>query len=390
MQNVAILGSTGSVGESTLAVIRANPDKFRAYALVANQNISKIYNQCIEFKPALVCLVSRRAAVELRGMLKAKLPDCEVVAGLDSVEQIVASDGVDSVMAAIVGSQGLRSTVAAAKAGKKIMLANKESLVMSGDLLLDIVKKNKGKIIPTDSEHNAIFQVLPQGYNRVPRDHGLKKIVLTASGGPFLNMDKSTLKNVTPVEACKHPTWNMGKKISVDSATLMNKGLEIIEAYHLFNVNPDSIEVLIHPQSLVHSLVEYIDGSVLAQMGVPDMTIPIAHALGFPERVGHRVDSLNLSDVGALSFFEPDRSRFRCLDMAYRALAEGGSSSIYLNAANEVAVEAFLNQALTFTAIPDVVEKVLDKLPNQHIRSLDDVLEADRSARLLASRCCAR
>ncbi len=385
MQNVAILGSTGSVGESTLAVIRGNPDKFRAYALVANRNVQKIYQQCIEFKPEVVSLASHEAAIQLKSMLKKSLPGCRVHDGLESIEEIVASGGVDSVMAAIVGSQGLRSTVAAAKAGKKIMLANKESLVMSGDLLIDLVRKNKGKIIPTDSEHNAIFQALPQSYNRMPAEHGVKKIILTASGGPFLNMNKRMMKEITPAQACKHPTWDMGKKISVDSATLMNKGLEVIEAHHLFNINPDSIEVVIHPESVIHSIVEYVDGSMLAQMAVPNMTIPIAHALGFPERVNHRVNSLNLSEVGSLSFLEPDRSRFPCLDIAYQALAEGGSSTIYLNAANEVAVAAFLNQSLGFTAIPGIIEKVLDKLPNHRIDSLDDVFEADRSARVLAS-----
>ncbi len=385
MQNVAILGSTGSIGTSTLAVIKANADIFRAYALVADKDVDTIYQQCLEFKPAIACLASPDAALQLTRRLKKTLPGCTVLAGKDSIIKIASSEEVNSVMAAISGSDGLSSTLAAAAAGKKIMLANKESLVMAGNLLTQLVKKSKGLLLPTDSEHNAIFQVLPNKYMGNPEKHGVKKIILTASGGPFLHADQKYMEKVTPREACAHPTWKMGKKISVDSATLMNKGLEVIEAYYLFNILPQNIEVLVHPESIIHSLVEYVDGSTLAQLGSPDMKVPIAYSLGFPTRVENLSQNFSLSQVGSLSFFEPDSKRFPCLDIAYEALATGGSSPIYLNAANEIAVYGFLNKSLPFTAIYETVNNVLNKLPNNPINSLEDIFEADRMARNVAS-----
>lgn len=380
-QNVAILGSTGSVGISTLEVIRHNPSKFRAFALVANTNVEKMFEQCVEFKPEVVCLASEDAAKALSLKLENNRINCTVLTGLESIEDIVRSNSVDSVMAAIVGSAGLRSTLEAAKAGKKIMLANKESLVMAGDLLTNLVQKNKGLLLPIDSEHNAIFQVLPSNYRRDPKRHGIKKIILTASGGPFLHFHKNKLKTVNPTEACEHPTWKMGKKISVDSATMMNKGLEVIEASYLFNLSSEQIEVLIHPESIIHSLVEYIDGSTLAQLGTPDMKTPISYSLGFPERIKSFSPNLSLSEIGKLSFLEPDLDKFPCLALAYQALNSGGRSLIYLNAANEVAVAEFLNHSLDFTSISTIIEKVLNHLPNAPVENLDDILEADKMAR---------
>ena len=380
-QNVAILGSTGSVGISTLEVIRHNPSKFRAFALVANTNFEKMFEQCVEFKPEVACLASEDAAKALADKLENNRINCTVLTGLRSIEDIVRSKSVDSIMAAIVGSAGLRSTLEAAKAGKKIMLANKESLVMAGDLLTKLVQENKGLLLPIDSEHNAIFQVLPSTYKRDPKRYGIKKIILTASGGPFLHFHKNKLKTVNPMDACEHPTWKMGKKISVDSATMMNKGLEVIEASYLFNLSSEQIEVLIHPESIIHSLVEYIDGSTLAQLGTPDMKTPISYSLGFPERIKSFSPSLSLSEIGKLSFLEPDLDKFPCLALAYQALNSGGRSLIYLNAANEVAVGEFLNHSLDFTSISTIVEKVLNHLPNAPIENLDDILEADKMAR---------
>ena len=290
-------------------------------------------------------------------------------------------------MAGISGSQGLPSTIAAAQSGKRIMLANKESLVMAGALLISLVEKNNGLLLPTDSEHNAIFQSLPVHYRRDPSKHGVRKIILTASGGPFLNSESESLSAVTPEQACNHPRWKMGKKISVDSATLMNKGLEVIEAHHLFNVAPNNIEVVIHPESIVHSLVEYVDGSTLAQLGQPDMRIPIAYSLSFPNRTYNTSLGLSISDLGTLSFSKPDLKKFPCLKMAYQALSYGGSCPIYLNAANEEAVNSFLMGMLSFTSICEVIEDVLNKMINTPIDSLDDIMEAHRVARHCAQEC---
>ena len=385
MIGVAILGSTGSVGEATLDVIARHPDRFRVVALGAHRNAEKLADQCRRFSVPYAALADSGASARLEGELRARQVATRVIGGADPLVEIASLPEVHSVMAAIVGAAGLRSTFAAARAGKRLLLANKESLVMAGPLLMQCVRAAGATLLPIDSEHNAVFQCLPPNARSGEAPPGVKRILLTASGGPFLDTDHARLERVTPDEACAHPNWVMGRKISVDSATLMNKGLEFIEACLLFGVTPREVEVLIHRESIVHSLVEYVDGSVLAQLGAPDMRTPIAHALAWPERVASGVQSLDLVKVGNLRFEAPDLKRFPALALAQEAAREGGLRPASLNAANEVAVSAFLEGGLNFARIPAVIESVMANTEGGEIRDLDDVLAADAEARVRAS-----
>lgn len=381
MKRIAILGSTGSIGASTLAVVDRHRDRFEVVALSANRQVERMLDQCKVYRPRYVAMADSTAAVQLRHKIRDARIDCEVLSGDAGLQQIAAAAEVDAVMAAIVGAAGLPSTLAAARAGKQLLLANKEALVMAGGLLMDAVTASGAMLLPIDSEHNAIFQALPRGFDGNLRGAGVRKLWLTASGGPFLRTERKMLENVTPEQACAHPKWSMGRKISVDSATLMNKGLEVIEASFLFGAAAAQIEVVIHPQSIVHSLVEYVDGSVLAQLGNPDMRTPIAHALAYPERIDPGVQSLDLCAIASLQFERPDLERFPCLRLAYRALDAGGNAAIVLNAANEVAVASFLAGRLAFARIADVVEDVLARIAPGRVRTLEDVLAADAHAR---------
>ncbi len=385
MNGVAILGSTGSVGESTLDVVARHPDRFRVVALGAHRNVDRLAEQCARFAVPYAALADASAAPRLEQALRARGAATRVLAGAEAMSAIAVLPEVHSVMAAIVGAAGLPSTLAAARAGKRLLLANKESLVMAGPLLMQTVRASGATLLPIDSEHNAVFQCLPRDAVPGMAPPGVKRILLTASGGPFLDTDRDLLDAVTPDEACAHPNWVMGRKISVDSATLMNKGLEFIEACLLFGVAPTQVEVLIHRESIVHSLVEYVDGSVLAQLGAPDMRTPIAHALAWPERVASGVQSLDLVKVGNLRFEAPDLRRFPALALAQEAARAGGSRPASLNAANEVAVSAFLEGQLNFARIPAVIESVMATTSGGEIRDLDDVLAADAEARTRAA-----
>jgi len=404
MINVAILGSTGSIGTSTLDVIASQSERFRAWALTANSNVDRLYDQCIQFAPEIAVMVDDNSARELEQRLKSYAQNhpqtlqIRVLSGTKGLDEVAAHDQVDQVMAAIVGAAGLQSSLAAARAGKRILLANKESLVMSGDLFIQAVKENGATLLPIDSEHNAIFQSMPaklmddslsehQSTNSLP-SAGVEKILLTASGGPFLNKTLDELHNVTPDQACAHPTWEMGRKISVDSATMMNKGLEVIEASWLFNASADDIQVVIHPQSVIHSMVSYSDGSVLAQLGNPDMRTPIAHAMAWPDRMSSGVEQLDIFKVAQLNFEAPDFSRFACLRLAYEALRSGGTAPAILNAANEIAVDAFLGEKIAFTRIPEIVEQTLSQLDSQPADSIATILSADSEARRIARGLC--
>ena len=384
MKRLAILGSTGSIGANTLAVVDRHPDRFEVVALSADRQVDRLFEQCLRYRPRLAAMAQAPAAAQLRVKIRESGLNCEVLSGAKALEQIAAAPEVDAVMAAIVGSAGLPSTLAAARAGKQLLLANKEALVMAGSLLMEAVAQSAATLLPIDSEHNAIFQALPRDFDGSLDRSGVRKLWLTASGGPFLRTARELLDDVTPQQACAHPKWIMGRKISVDSATLMNKGLEVIEASFLFNARPAQIEVVIHPQSIVHSLVEYVDGSVLAQLGNPDMRTPIAHALAYPDRIDAGVQSLNLCAIGSLQFEQPDLERFPCLRLAYHALETGGSAPIVLNAANEVAVAGFLSGRLSFARIAGVVEEVLARVTSSRVRNLDDVLASDAQARLAA------
>jgi len=384
MQLLTILGSTGSIGTSTLDVVARHPDKYRIFALTAYRQVELLFKQCMQFKPDYAVLLEPDAVVKLRTMLRDAGSKTEILSGVDALEQVCVASEVDAVMAAIVGAAGLRPTLAAAKAGKKILLANKETLVMAGNVFMDAIKASGSALLPIDSEHNAIFQALPHDYNGDLKGSGVRRILLTASGGPFRNTPLSELKNVTPDQACAHPNWVMGRKISVDSASMMNKGLEVIEAHWLFNASADDIQVVIHPQSVIHSLVEYVDGSVLAQLGNPDMRTPIAYGLAYPERMDSGVAALDLFKVATLDFVAPDFERFRCLALAYQALRAAGTAPTILNAANEVAVASFLNNKISFLSIPQVIEAVLDDLPVNAVVGLEDVLFADSQARRVA------
>lgn len=387
MQTITILGSTGSIGVSTLDVIARHPERYSVFALTAHSRVSELAQQCLQFKPEVAVVGSAEAARELEPLLRQQGLSTQVAYGPQALCAVAAADGCDTVMAAIVGAAGLEPSLAAARAGKKLLLANKEALVMSGQLFMDAVAAHHATLLPIDSEHNAIFQCLPQAYGRVPEAHGVARIVLTASGGPFLKRDVATLEAVTPEEAVAHPNWVMGRKISVDSATMMNKGLEVIEAHWLFGAPADRIEVLIHPQSVIHSMVSYVDGSLLAQLGNPDMRTPIAHALAYPERIASGVGPVDLAKIGQLQFLAPDFQRFPCLKLAYDALAAGGSTAAILNAANEVAVQAFLDREIGFRMIDQLIQRVMDRLPGRTVSGLDDLLEQDREARRLARDC---
>ncbi|MGC2457192.1 MAG: 1-deoxy-D-xylulose-5-phosphate reductoisomerase [Gallionellaceae bacterium] len=382
--HLAVLGSTGSIGVSTLDVVSRHPDRYRITALTAHCRDDVLFEQCKRFQPRHAVLLDKDAADRLARNVAAAGLATEVLNGIEALEQVASLPDVDAVMAAIVGAAGLRPTLAAARAGKKILLANKETLVMAGAVFMDAVHSGGSMLLPIDSEHNAIFQSLPRNYSGDLANSGVSKILLTASGGPFRNTPLSELRHVTPEQACAHPKWNMGKKISVDSATMMNKGLEVIEAHWLFNAPADAIQVVVHPQSVIHSLVQYVDGSVLAQLGNPDMRTPIAYALAYPERIAAGVAPLDLFKVAQLDFAAPDFKRFPCLALAYQSLHAGGTAPATLNAANEVAVAAFLAQRISFLSIPIVIEEVLAALPVSSASKLDDVLGADAAARALA------
>ena len=381
IRHLTILGSTGSIGVSTLDVVTRHPDRFQIIALTANHSIEKMLEQCRLFRPRYAVMLDKTSGEKLQIAIREAGIATEVMWGVESLEKVASLPEVDTVMAAIVGAAGIRPTFAAARAGKQVLLANKETLVMAGRIFMDVVKQHHATLLPIDSEHNAIFQSLPHHFTGDLAAVGVRRILLTASGGPFRQSSLASLEQVTPEQACAHPNWVMGQKISVDSATMMNKGLEVIEAHWLFNAAPEKIQVVIHPQSVIHSMVEYVDGSVLAQLGNPDMRTPIAHALGLPDRIETEVASLDMFKIGRLNFEAPDFKRFPCLGLAYQALAAGGSTPAILNAANEVAVESFLKRRMPFTAIPVMIEKVMQSVSRKDIATLEDVLEADREAR---------
>jgi 1-deoxy-D-xylulose-5-phosphate reductoisomerase len=384
MRRVSLLGATGSIGDSALDVIARHPDRFEVVALAAANNVAKMAALCRRHRPRLAALADPQAARELERELAGAGLQTRVLAGEAGLCAIAGSPESDTVVAAIVGAAGLAPTLAAARAGKRILLANKEALVIGGAAFMAAVEEGGATLLPVDSEHNAIFQCLPPRAGRDPGSAGVRRILLTASGGPFRTRPKAELATVTPDEACAHPNWVMGRKISVDSATMMNKGLEVIEAHWLFGVPREAIEVVIHPESVVHSLVEYVDGSVLAQLGNPDMRTPIAFALAYPERIGAGVDPLELARHGSLTFEAPDRERFPCLGLAYDALGAAGTAPAVLNAANEVAVAAFLEGRARFTDIASACAEALARLPSRPVRSLDDALAADAEARAVA------
>ena len=386
VKQVAILGSTGSIGVNTLDVIRAHPERFKVTALTAAKQIDRLAEQCIEFKPSIAVVADADGAAQLTQLLQAKKIATQVLYGPQALVSAVTESGCDTVMAAIVGAAGLVPALAAAQAGKRVLLANKEALVMSGNLFMQAMKAGGGELLPIDSEHNAIFQCLPDRFTINPSDHlGVEELWLTASGGPFRDKAISDLAGITPEQACAHPNWVMGRKISVDSATMMNKGLEVIEAFWLFGLPLEKIKVLIHPQSVVHSMVRYRDGSVLAQMGQPDMRTPIAYGLAWPERIDAGVAPLNLTQLAGLSFTEPNFNQFPCLSLAFAAAKAGGTAPAVLNAANEVAVAAFLDDGLPYLSIPNVVEHCLNALPPVAADSLETILEADAIARQAAN-----
>ncbi len=382
LRYVTVLGSTGSIGVSTLDVIRRHPDRFKVVALTAAKQIDRLANQCIEFNPAIAVVSNADGAKRLSELLRDKKLKTQVMYGADALVTAVTDSACNTVMAAIVGAAGLVPALAAAKAGKRVLLANKEALVMSGDLFMNAMKLGGGELLPIDSEHNAIFQCLPANFTKSPQSHSeVEELWLTASGGPFRNTPITELVSITPGQACAHPNWVMGRKISVDSATMMNKGLEVIEAFWLFGLPLEKIKVLIHPQSVVHSMVRYRDGSVIAQMGQPDMRTPIAYGLSWPERIDAGVGQLDLTQFAALSFSEPDFERFPCLALAFEAATLGGTAPTVLNAANEIAVEAFLDQGLPYLQIPVVVEHVLNSIASTPAGSIEHILDVDTQAR---------
>ncbi|MBU3582623.1 1-deoxy-D-xylulose-5-phosphate reductoisomerase [Polynucleobacter sp. 15G-AUS-farblos] len=385
MRHVAILGSTGSIGVNTLDVIRAHPDRFKVFALTASKQVELLAEQCIEFAPAIAVIGDVQGAAQLSALLKEKGIHTQVLYGPEALVTAVTDSGCDTVMAAIVGAAGLVPTLAAAKAGKRVLLANKEALVMSGHLFMQAMKAGGGELLPIDSEHNAIFQCLPDQFTKAPHPSlGVEELWLTASGGPFRNTPLQELNVITPAQACAHPNWVMGRKISVDSATMMNKGLEVIEAFWLFGLPLEKIKVLIHPQSVVHSMVRYVDGSVMAQLGQPDMRTPIAYGLAWPERIEAGVAALNLTQLASLSFSEPDLARFPCLALAFAAAKAGGVAPTVLNAANEIAVAAFLDEGMPYLQIPQVVEKTLNAIQISSVDSLEVILDIDAQARRAA------
>ena len=381
MQNIVILGSTGSVGQSTLEVIALHPKQFSVFALTANSNVKKIVSQCQQFQPKVVVMAQAHAAELLQQNLIDKgLNNIEVQQGAQALVDLVMQPQVDSVMSAIVGAAGLMPTLAAVQAAKRVLIANKEPLVMTGDLFMREAANSGAIVLPIDSEHNAIFQCLPDNQDK----RAVKNIHLTASGGPFRGKRWAELASITPEQACAHPNWSMGRKISVDSATMMNKGLELIEAAALFGLPADRVEIVVHPQSIIHSMVEYTDGSFLAQLGAPDMKIPIAHALAWPERISSGAQTLDITAIAQLDFEQPDMANLPCLVLAREAAVAGGSAPAVLNAANEIAVEAFLQESLAFTGIPAIIEYTLQSMPSVHVSSIDDVLQIDHETRQIA------
>ena len=384
-KGICILGATGSIGVSTLDVVARHPKDYQVIALTANTNIEVLYQQCLQHQPEYVVVVDDIKAAEFKQKLQnEKITDIQVLSGATALEHVATLDNVDSVMAAIVGAAGLLSTLAAAKAGKTVLLANKEALVMSGDIFMEAVSDSGATLLPIDSEHNAIFQCMPAGYGAGQTTKTARRILLTASGGPFRTLPVEQLATVTPEQAVAHPNWDMGKKISVDSATMMNKGLELIEACLLFNLPPSKIQVVIHPQSIIHSMVDYIDGTVLAQLGNPDMRIPIAHAMAFPERFESGAEPLNIFDVKHMDFEEADLERFPCLRLAYEAINAGGIMPTVLNAANEIAVEAFLNETIGFTDIPVIIEQAMQQFEAAPASDLETILDTDKQTRRIA------
>ncbi len=381
MIGLTLLGATGSIGVSTLDVVSRHKDKYEIVALTANRNIELLAEQCETWKPKYAVIAEHDLAESLRTTLTSKGIDTEVLSGSEGLQYVAALPEAHYVMAAIVGAAGLLPTLAAAKAGKRVLLANKESLVMSGKLFMDTIYESGAELLPIDSEHNAIFQSMPANFKDGLSETGVESILLTASGGPFRTTPLDELKSVTPEQACAHPKWDMGRKISVDSATMMNKGLEVVEACWLFDTEPEKIQVVLHPQSVIHSMVQYVDGSVLAQLGNPDMRTPIAHGLAWPERIASAVEPLNIFDVAYLDFEIPDLERFPCLRLAREAMSAGGTSTAILNAANEVAVEAFLNNQIRFTEIPQLVETAMENISGVEADSIDSVLSADAEAR---------
>ena len=381
MKNITLLGATGSIGKSTLSVVDQHPDQFNIFALSANTNWQVMLELCRQYQPTYAVMTNEEAADKLQAALN---NDTQVLSGEQALCDIAAHQQTDYVMAAIVGAAGMSSALAAAKAGKRIMLANKESLVLAGDIFMDAVKHSGAELIPVDSEHSAIFQCLQGGRS------GLSKIQLTASGGPFLHTPLNKLQSITPDEACAHPNWSMGRKISVDSATMMNKGLEVIEAYYLFNLKPEQIDVVMHPQSIVHSSVYFNDGSTLSQLGNPDMRSVISYAMAYPQRISSGVAPLDLASNSPLEFFTPDLEKFACLKLAFEALKQGGNAMGTINAANEIAVDAFLNQTISFLAIPQVIEQTLAQIKHTTLNNLDAIIANDQEARGLASQIVAK
>lgn len=384
-KRITVLGATGSIGVSTLDVIARHPERFEVFALSGHTQLERLLQQCLQFRPRYVVVLDDDSASTLAARLKAADSTCEVLVGIDAMEQVAAAAEVDVVMAAIVGAAGLRPTLAAARAGKTVLLANKETLVVAGQLFMQAVAESGASLLPIDSEHNAIFQALPPRFDGNLPVNGVAKIILTASGGPFRTWPLEKLRDVTPEQACAHPNWSMGRKISVDSASMMNKGLEVIEARWLFNASAEQIDVLIHPQSVIHSMVSYIDGSVIAQMGNPDMRTPIAYALAYPERMDAGVAQLDLAAIATLQFEKPDLQRFPCLQLAFDCLRDGGDRSAVMNAANEVAVSAFLEQQIRFDQIAQLVDATLQRMPLQALASLEQVLAIDAEARCIAT-----
>ena len=385
MKGICILGATGSIGVSTLDVVSRHPDKYKIIALTANTNIEVLYQQCLTYSPKFAVMVDEQKAVLLEQKLaNAKVTHIRVLSGVAALETVASLDEVDSVMAAIVGAAGLLPSLAAAKAGKTVLLANKEALVMSGDIFMQEIIKSGATLLPIDSEHNAIFQCMPAAYKTGETAKQARRILLTASGGPFRETPVEQLVDVTPEQAVAHPKWDMGRKISVDSATMMNKGLELIEACLLFNMPSDAIQVVIHKQSIIHSMVDYVDGSVLAQMGNPDMRTPIAHAMAYPERFDSGVAPLDIFEVAQMDFEKPNLERFPCLRLAQEAIGAGGIMPTVLNAANEIAVEAFLNESVKFTDIAVIIEQTMAQFTADQANSLDIILVTDTKARKTA------
>ena len=389
-QQITVLGATGSIGLSTLDVIARHPDRYQAFALTGYSRLAELLALCIKHRPQVAVVPDERAASQLQADLRAAGLNTEVLVGEEGLCQVSSAPEVDSVMAAIVGAAGLRPTLAAVNAGKKILLANKEALVMTGDLFMQAVRRSGSVLLPIDSEHNAIFQCLPRDFSRGLGNVGVRRILLTASGGPFRETPLAELEYVTPDQACAHPNWSMGRKISVDSASMMNKGLELIEACWLFDARPEQVEVVIHPQSVIHSLVDYVDGSVLAQLGNPDMRTPIANALAWPERIDSGVAPLDLFAVARLDFQRPDEQRFPCLRLAREAAMAGNSAPAMLNAANEVAVAAFLDGRIRYPQIARIIEDVLNSEPVVAVDELEAVFAADSKARMLAEQWLSR